>query len=126
MYDRGKILAGIGLFLALALFPVWRSLLARPPALPEPKLPAREQACVAPKGTMRAAHMEILNAWRTAVVRSGVRMTRTADGREVRMSLTGTCMRCHADRKQFCDTCHNALAVSPVCWNCHVEPKERS
>ena len=49
-----------------------------------------------------------------------------ADGKTVTMSLSGTCMSCHPNKKEFCDACHDYLAVSPYCWDCHVEPKEKS
>jgi hypothetical protein len=49
-----------------------------------------------------------------------------ADGKPVTMSLVGTCMRCHSNKSQFCDACHNYLAVSPYCWECHIEPKEKT
>jgi hypothetical protein len=70
---------------------------------------------------MRASHMVLLQDWRDAVVREGVREYTTADGRTVQMSLTGTCLRaCHTDKAAFCDRCHDYAHVKPSCWSCHV------
>ena len=30
----------------------------------------------------------------------------------------------YTSTNDFCDRCHNYLAVSPYCWDCHVDPKE--
>lgn len=123
MYDGKKIIPGLGIFLVVALFPVWNDLLRPPGPPPQPKLPTAEKQCVLPTATMRATHMELLNAWRNEVVREGVRTTKDAAGKTITMSLTGTCMSCHPNKKEFCDSCHNYMAVSPYCWECHVEPK---
>ncbi len=71
-------------------------------------------------------HMDLLNEWRDTVVRKGERRYVSASGRAFDMSLTRTCMSCHTSKKEFCDSCHNYLAVVPYCWDCHVEPKEVS
>jgi hypothetical protein len=126
MRDGGKIAAGLAVFFAAALFPIWSNLFAGKPVPPEPKIVTKEKQCIEPKQTMRDTHMEILNAWRQRVVREGQRTTRTAAGKTVNMSLTGTCLSCHSNKKEFCDTCHNYMAVSPYCFDCHVEPKEKA
>ena len=36
------------------------------------------------------------------------------------MSLQNECMRCHSNKKKFCDECHNYMAVKPYCWDCHI------
>jgi hypothetical protein len=126
MHDGGKIVAGIVVFLALALTPFWSNAITGTGPRPEPKIVTKERACVAPVEEMRASHMELLNEWRDKVVREGVRTTTLPSGKTVRMSLTGTCMECHPNKKDFCDSCHTYMAVSPYCWECHVEPKERS
>jgi len=33
-------------------------------------------------------------------------------------------MKCHSNKKEFCDKCHNYMAVVPYCWSCHIAPKE--
>jgi hypothetical protein len=59
------------------------------------------------------------------VVREGRRdYVSTLSGTTYDMSLSRTCMDCHSNKADFCDRCHDYLAVNPYCWDCHVEPKE--
>jgi len=126
MYDAGKIVTGLVILVGLTTLPVWYNA-ARGTAGPQPKLTVgtTEKQCVLPTAEMRATHMELLDEWRTRVVRSGGRVARTPDGRDVRMSLTGTCFGCHAQKTQFCDKCHDYAAVKLTCFDCHVTPKEQ-
>ena len=127
MYDKGKILTGLVIFVGLVASPFWWNPLfgrvEKPnPKLPDPKVEAR---CVLPKAEMRSSHMQVIYNWRETVVRGGGRIERTPDGREFDMSLSNTCLKkCHTDKKEFCDTCHTYLAVKPFCWDCHFDPKE--
>jgi hypothetical protein len=128
MHDAGKIIGGLAVFLVLATSPIWYNLAssspADVPALDGP--PGGATQCVESKEYMRAYHMDLLNDWRDVVVRTGSRdYVSTRDGRTYDMSLSRTCMeQCHTNKSQFCDRCHTYLAVSPYCWDCHVEPKE--
>ena len=124
MRDGGKIIAGLAAFIAVAALPFWHSALGDRRTKPEPKLVTQEKQCVADRATMRSSHMDMLNTWRDTVVRKGERSFVTAAGRSFTMSLSNTCMSCHPNKKEFCDSCHNYLAVAPYCWDCHVEPKE--
>ncbi len=126
MRDRAWIFIGLAVFLALALAPVWQSALHGAALKPEPKIVTKAKQCVEPTAEMRRNHMELLNTWRDTVVRHGHRTYLAADGKTVTMSLSGTCMNCHPNKKEFCDACHNYMAVSPYCWECHIEPKEKS
>ena len=126
MHDGGKIIAGLAAFIAVAALPFWHSALGDRPVKPEPKLVTQEKQCVADRATMRASHMDMLNTWRDTVVRKGERSFVTAAGRSFNMSLSNTCMSCHPNKKEFCDSCHTYLAVAPYCWDCHVEPKEKT
>jgi hypothetical protein len=72
---------------------------------------------------MRTHHRELLNRWRDSAVREGQRTYVAESGREYTVGLTGTCLKCHADKEKFCDRCHNYAKVSPNCWQCHVVPK---
>ena len=126
MRDGAKIFAGLTVFLALALAPVWQSALHGAARKPEPKIVTKAKQCVEPTAEMRRNHMQLLNTWRDTVVRRDQRTYLAADGKTVTMSLSGTCMSCHPNKKEFCDTCHNYLAVNPYCWECHIEPKEKS
>ncbi len=128
MYDGGKIITGLVIFLGLITFPLWyneaRGEAAA--AVPKLKLPAEAKQCVAPADYMRSSHMQMLNNWRTQVVRDGNRIYEASDGKMYRMSLSSTCLKCHSNRVEFCDQCHNYVGVSVYCWNCHVTPKENT
>jgi hypothetical protein len=123
MYDAGKVIAGLVIFVGVALAPVWANL-GGSAVKPEPKIATEERECVAPKDVIRVTHMDLLDEWRDRVVREGERSALTATGRTVTMSLTGTCMSCHANKAEFCDSCHNYLAVAPHCWDCHTAPEK--
>ena len=125
MYDTGKILAGLIIFLALLTSPVWYNAASgRASYVPEPKIVTGEKQCVAPKDYMKANHMDLLNEWRDLVVRGGERIYDSFDGKEYIMSLSNTCMDCHSNKSDFCDSCHEYCGVKPYCWDCHVEPEE--
>ncbi len=128
MYNGGKILTGLLIFLILLAFPFWYNSVISGKAniKPETKIVTVEKECVAPKTTMRDAHMSLLNEWRKDVVRNGQRLYIAADGRHHDKSLTGTCLKCHSNKAEFCDGCHTFMAVSPYCFDCHVEPKTES
>jgi len=125
MYDGNKIIPGLIIFLLLVTFPFWSNIGRAAYEYPELKLPdpELEEECVAPREWIRANHMKLLDDWRDLVVRDNKRLYVWA-GRNFEMNLTRTCMSsgCHANKAEFCDQCHNALAVSPNCWDCHVEP----
>ncbi len=96
----------------------------RRPALPKPELPRAGKECVRPAAEMRERHMILLNRWRDDAVRRGLRGEITVGGAAYRKSLTGACIKCHGEKEKFCDRCHASLAVSPVCWRCHIHGKE--
>jgi len=125
MYNSAKIIVGILIFLALFTFPIWYS---RGTAAPPPKLelPVKEKECVAPIPYMKSSHMELLVSWRDAVVRERQLIYTNPDGKKYVMGLQTTCMSCHTSKTNFCDRCHNYLNVSPKCWDCHIEPVEKT
>jgi hypothetical protein len=124
MRDRGLIIGGLTLFLALITFPFWYNLAAATTSKgPEPVLPTTEKNCVAPVEYMRTSHMDLLVTWREQVVRDNVRSYQAFDGKTYNMSLTKTCMQCHTSKADFCDRCHNYAGVTPNCWECHIDPK---
>jgi cytochrome c len=132
LYDGGKILIGLLVFVAVATLPFYYNI-GKVNAKPEPKLdtpailqlPEQERKCVESKKFMRTEHMQLLNNWRDSVVRDGYRQyTSETSGKHFNMSLQNECMRCHANKKKFCDECHNYMAVKPYCWDCHIAPKE--
>ncbi len=119
MYDSGKIIPGIIIFVALATFPFWWNL-GKAQAVPEPQLPKKQKECIEPKEVMRTKHMQILDDWRNSVVRDHKRIWVSDDGQKFTMSLSNGCLRCHDNRAQFCDKCHDYLGVKPYCWDCHL------
>jgi len=131
MYDSGKIIAGLLVFVAIIAFPFIYSM-GTGIVKPEPKIdtPVIQQMavkqCIEPKAFMRANHMQLLDEWRDAAVRHGDRVYVGFGGQRYNISLQNTCMHCHSNKKEFCDTCHNYMAVKPYCWDCHIAPKEKS
>lgn len=122
MTGRTWIYTGLGVFVAIALFPIWHGVLhSDAPAAPDLEYP-EEPACVESAEYMRANHPTLLNAWRDAVVRDGEVEYVSSTGEHYTMSLTGTCMECHQKRDTFCQRCHDYADVNPTCWSCHVEP----
>jgi hypothetical protein len=129
LYNWRMIIAGIVVFLVAVTFPLWYSG-GKSVSPPELKLdtPAiqqlKEKRCVEPTPFMRASHMKLLDTLRDGVVRKGKRTYTAADGRVFQASLTGTCLECHSNKKQFCDRCHDYSGSKPACWDCHIIPEE--
>jgi hypothetical protein len=120
--DRLFVAAAVGVAAILAAWPA----LSRAAGWNRPEPPALARAegrgeCVEPPAVMRASHMRLLADWRDRAVRQGDRTYRARDGREIDISLSGTCLRCHADKAAFCDRCHDYANVSPGCWDCHLQ-----
>ena len=127
MYDASKIVAGLAVFVVLATSPLWYNAIsaasAGAPELQQP--PNGSTQCVEATDYMRANHMDLLDTWRDTVVREDIRTyTSELDGKEYEMSLQNTCLDCHSNKSQFCDSCHNYTAVTPYCWDCHVVSEE--
>jgi hypothetical protein len=130
MYNGGKIIIGLIIFLALASSPFWFSQASgKVDYLPDPVIVTRDipgkDACVMPVDYMRESHMTLLDDWRQSVVRDGDRIHTAPDGKKYMRSLSNTCMSCHPNKTEFCDKCHDYMAVGqPDCWDCHIEPQE--
>jgi hypothetical protein len=130
MGDKSLIFTGLLLFVALVTFPVWRDLAAgtttRGPKLTIPSGQG-QKTCVAPTDTMRDAHVDLLMSWRSGKVRHQKREFKAYNGKVYRVSLTNTCLGCHGNKKQFCESCHAYAGVpSLVCWKCHPSPSPES
>ncbi|MCP4677979.1 MAG: cytochrome C [Deltaproteobacteria bacterium] len=124
MYDGGKIITGIIIFIVLVLFPFWYTAASGQGGnRPDPETPKGEKSCVESKEYMSAWHMDMIDTWRDSVVRDGNRMYTAEDGTKYEMSLSKTCMKCHTDQEKFCNECHSYTGVEPYCWDCHVTPK---
>ncbi len=125
MYDAGKIIGGLIIFLILITFPIWYNASSgQTDNVPDPKIITDAKMCVEDAAYMKTNHMNLLNDWRDLVVRDGIRYFDAPDGNRYEMSLSNTCMSCHSNKSEFCDQCHNYLSVDPYCWDCHIEPKE--
>jgi len=132
IYDRNRVFAGLAIFLVLVTLPLWNNLgkvvPAPKPSLDTPaiqKLAAKDKKCVEPTPWMRANHMQMLVDWREEVVRNGPRDYTASDGRKFAASLSNTCMDCNSNKSQFCDSCHNYVAVTPTCWGCHLDKEKK-
>ncbi len=126
MYNGGKIFAGLIVFICLITFPVWYNVVRGKAAYrPELKIVTEEKECVESSEYMRNEHMHLLDDWRNSVVRENKRTYTAYDGKEHEMSLSNTCLKCHSNKADFCDQCHNYLEVTPTCWDCHVIPEEK-
>ncbi|MGD8307517.1 MAG: sulfate reduction electron transfer complex DsrMKJOP subunit DsrJ [Ignavibacteria bacterium] len=127
MYDSGKILIGIIIFIGLFTSPIWYELaIGKPSDKPNVILPSgdNQQECVRSAEYMRDNHMDLLNVWRDEVVRNNNRIYISPTGKQYEMSLTKTCTNCHSNKAEFCDQCHNYVGVTPYCWDCHIEPQK--
>ncbi len=124
MYDSGKIIAGLVIFAGLLTLPFLMNLgKAAPP--PKPKIITKAKACVEDTHYMRTTHMQLLNEWRDWALRDGHRLYVNEKGEKIGISLQRTCMKCHSNKKDFCDQCHNYADVRPYCWDCHFIPEGR-
>ena len=126
MYDGGKIITGLIVFLGLMTFPLWYNAGAAYKA-PELEKPAAEKGkeCVEPIEWMQAEHMQLLDEWRDHVVRDKDRVYHSTMGKHFTISLQNTCMDCHTSKTKFCDKCHDTAEVTPYCWDCHIAPIEK-
>jgi hypothetical protein len=124
MSDRARIGLGVAVLLVVLTLPAWYALGGSSEAAqPELEMPRDSTECVEDVQYMRPYHMDLLDQWRTAVVRDGERWHTSVSGERRVMSLTGTCMGCHTNREQFCTRCHDYSGVEPTCWDCHIEPE---
>ncbi len=125
MYDSGKILTGLFIFVLFVTFPIWYNH-GDAGAVPKLEKAANNATqCVRPVDEMRSKHMQLLNQWRDEVLRTGDRsFVVEVGGKKYQKSLMNTCMKCHTSKKKFCDECHDYASVSPYCWDCHVAPED--
>ncbi|MDM8525976.1 sulfate reduction electron transfer complex DsrMKJOP subunit DsrJ [Desulfococcaceae bacterium HSG8] len=135
MYDKGKILSGLVIFVLIMAFPFGYNIIAKivtGKAVAAPELILTEKAkaekeCVMSKTDMKSGHMQLLDEWRDHVVRNADRVYVNSKGKAFDMSLSNTCLDCHSNKAEFCDRCHNYASVSPYCWDCHIDnPKEEA
>jgi len=130
IYERVKILSLILGFLILVSFPFYYNLIKTAVATPKPEISLdtpeiqqmKEKQCVKPKEYMTAHHMKVLDEWRDSAIRESNRYLGIIDGVRYDKSLQKTCMRCHSNKRNFCDKCHIYADVKVYCWDCHIAP----
>jgi hypothetical protein len=124
MHDAGKVLAGLVVFLAITTSPAWyHAVTGGPTKPPELEISPASRQCVAPTPYMRAFHMDMLNDWRNAAVRTTDTTYFGLDGKPYQKNLEETCLgNCHSNKAQFCDRCHEYVGAEPYCWDCHSAP----
>jgi hypothetical protein len=128
MQNKTLVVIGIVAFLAIVAGPILYNLvMGKDGVPPELQLPADAKECIEDRLYMRAHHVDILNEWKERVVRTGERTFTARNHRTYPMSLTGTCLKCHADKTGFCDKCHNYAGIrTPYCWDCHNVPQGKN
>ena len=125
MYDKGRIIAGVVIFLILLTSPlIYLSASGEGGYVPEPVIVTEEEQCVESVEYMTKKHMELLEDWKEGVVRGGTRTYVASDGKEYDVSLVETCLDCHTNKAEFCDQCHDYVGAKPSCWDCHQAPEE--
>ncbi len=126
MSDKVKVIAGLLIVFIILSTPFWfkgKKVDHTPVIAPEAK---KAGECVLSKEYMKREHMQILDVWRDTVVREGKRVFTNDKGKSYEMSLSNSCLKCHTNKKEFCDKCHNYASVRPYCWDCHIEePNEK-
>lgn len=123
MYNTGKVLIGIIVFIVFFTIPFWLNL-GKVKALPKPELPKEEKKCIEDTDYMKAYHMKLLHDWRTKKIRKMQVYHINQEGKLYIMSLQRTCMKCHTSKEKFCDRCHEVVVTHPDCWKCHIAPEE--
>jgi hypothetical protein len=123
MYDAKYIIPGLIVFVALMTFPIWKNMGNAGP-VPKPEKPKEVTKCVESVKVMRTSHMKILDDWRDQALREANRTPIEVNGIKYDRSLMNGCMKCHTEKKKFCDECHTYTSVKPYCWDCHFLPKE--
>lgn len=73
---------------------------------------AKYEQCIKETVYMRFHHWELLRGVREEVVRYG---------RRGEIGLY-RCRECHTSRARFCDQCHDAVSLTPDCFDCHYYP----
>jgi len=118
--DRGWILGGLAVVVALVMIPFWGNLSVRADARgPGLAAPAQQTTCVLPVNAMAASHARLLLQWMNTGVRENHHTFTAFNGKVYPVSLESTCLSCHTSAS-FCNRCHNYVGASaPSCWHCH-------
>ena len=129
MYDSGKIIPGLLIFVLLITFPFWYNNLSKAEQVKTPAPPDKAMLTGftfadgqehPPAAEMRAKHMEVLQSFHTAA--DPAKMAAAQKGEKKMQTMS--CMMCHGSKEQFCDSCHANISEKkvPDCWTCHTKP----
>ena len=119
MSDRGWILGGLAVVLAIVLVPFWGNLAVRAGARgPGLAVPVHQTACVLPADTVAASHARLLLQWMKTGVRENHHTFTAFNGKTYQINVN-TCLSCHTSAT-FCNKCHSYVGeAQPTCWHCH-------
>ncbi|CAK8724202.1 Putative sulfite reductase-associated electron transfer protein DsrJ [Candidatus Electronema halotolerans] len=134
MYDSGKIIPGLLIFVLLITFPFWYNNLigdagAVPPATNN-KIAESHKAFdnmlqsmgmkSFPNGAQHALTTEEMRAKHMDMIKDIHVTAQGYDPAKAGQKPTMSCLTCHGTKEQFCDSCHAHAAVTiPDCWTCH-------
>lgn len=124
MYSPIKFSIGIVIFIGIITSPIWYNFdnIGKENIIKKPKIATDAVECIESAAYMRKNHMVLLHEWRDSVVRENNRIYVNKKGKTFNKSLTKTCLKCHSNKKEFCDTCHKTAAVKLYCFDCHTTP----
>jgi len=122
LYNKKLTFIFLSVFLLVFTMPFWKNMI-KGSEIPAPVLQTTEKECVESREYMRSNHMKLLHEWRDDVVRKNNREYTNSQGITFNKSLTGTCLGCHQNKQQFCDSCHEAATVRLYCFDCHNDPQ---
>lgn len=120
IHNKSVIIPALILFIGLITYPFWHNGL---PDKPAPKVQSGQIQCVESAEWMKANHMKLLDQWRHSVVREQDRSYTSTSGKVFNKSLSKTCLNCHSNKTEFCDSCHTYASVKLNCFGCHVNPE---
>lgn len=128
MYNGRKIIIGLVFFVLLVTSPFLFNLgkNSKPPQVSLNTAAINQletKQCIESAEFMRTQHMQMLNEWRDQVVREGKTVYTSSSGKKYEMNLEKSCLQCHSNKQQFCDSCHTYASVNPYCWDCHDASK---
>ena len=127
MFDAKKVIIGLLIFIGIITVPIWIAVSSsQARAVPHLIKDTEEPKCIESAAYMSAEHSKLLQDWMNLAVRQNIRTYTASDGKKYTISLTGTCIKCHQTKENYCDRCHDYAGVRPTCWTCHIEPEEET
>ena len=117
LYHGDKIIPGLIAFVIMITFPIWFNLAPGQADYDAEMQQLRgedtPEGCIFDTDEMRTSHMQKLSEWRDLVVRDEQRYTEDKNGKQVKMSLTSTCMSWTPPRNFVMKA--NPVAVTVAC-----------